>query len=473
MKRLYLFWIVFGLPFFCAQAQDSVYVLSEAEFVSVVLSNHPVASQSGLLTDMAAEEIRAARGNFDPKWSTSFNEKNFQNTPYWSVWSHELKVPVWTNTDLKVGYDKGVGNYLPDDLSNTSDGLLYAGISLPVLQGLLTDARRIALRQAQLMPELAEAERVKMTNKLLLESVKSYWSWSNAFRQLAVVQEGITLANFRFNAITQRVIQGDAAPIDSVEALIALQTRENDLKLWQAEFANAGLLLSTYLWTDEGVPLEINGTVVPETEVTIEQMDTMQLQELVSMALENHPELIKLNVKGQQLTLERRLNAEMLKPYLAVNYNFLTYPTNPSLSDHVFLQNNYKVGLDASFPLFLRKERAKLNMTKLKIISNDLDQSNAAQQIENEIGAVFNSLAATSSVLEVQRQIVDNYEILREGELQRFANGESSLFLVNTRENNLLDAKSKLIKSETEYQKLLYTLYWAAGTTRPLENTQQ
>jgi len=472
MRGIYLLWIVVGWPFFSAQAQDSIYVLSEAEFVSVVLSNHPVASQSRLLPDMAAQEIRAARGNFDPKLSTSFNEKNFQNTPYWSVWSHELKVPVWTNTDLKVGYDKANGNYLADELSNTSDGLLYAGISLPVLQGLLTDARRIALKQAQLMPELAEAERVKMINKLLLESVKSYWSWSNAFRQLAVVQEGVTLANFRFNAITQRVIQGDAAPIDSVEALIALQTRQNDLKLWQAEFANAGLLLSTYLWTDEGTPLEINGTVVPETEVTIEQLDDIQLQELVSMARENHPDLIMLNVTGLQLALERRLNVEMLKPYLAVNYNFLTYPTNPSLSDHIFLQNNYKVGLDASFPIFLRKERGKLNMTKLKIESNYLDQNNATQQIENEIAAVFNSLAATASVLGVQRQIVDNYETLREGELQRFANGESSLFLVNTRENNLLDAKSKLIKSETEYKKLLYTLYWAAGTSRPQGNVE-
>ncbi len=468
MRGIYLLWAFVGWPFFSAHAQDSIYVLSEAEFIAVVMSNHPVASQSELLTNMAAQEIRAARGSFDPKWSTSFDEKNFQNTPYWSVWSHELKVPVWTNTDLKVGYDKANGNYLPDELSNTSNGLLYAGITLPVLQGLLTDARRIALRQAQLMPELAEAERVKMINKLLLESVKSYWSWSNGYRQLAVVQEGVGLATFRFEAIRQRVLQGDAAPIDSVEALIALQTRENDLKLSQAEFANARLVLSTFLWTDEGAPLEINGTVVPEGEVTVEQLNDIQLQELLDMARENHPELVKLSVKGQQLTLEKRLNAEMLKPYLAVNYNFLTYPINPSLSDHIFLQNNYKVGLDASFPLLLRKERAKLNMTKLKIASNFLDQNNAARQIENEIAAVFNSLAATASVLQAQRQIVDNYEILREGELQRFANGESSLFLVNTRENNLLDAKSKLIKSETEYKKLLYTLYWAAGTIRPL-----
>jgi len=460
------------VSFSCAKAQDSLFVLSEQEFLTSVLANHPVASQAALLTEMALQDIRAARGNFDPKWQTSFNEKTFGNTPYWSIWSHELKVPVWTNTDLKAGYDKANGTYLPEDLSNTSGGLLYAGVSLPVLQGLLTDTRRIALRQAQLMPALAQAEKVKVINKLLLESAKGYWSWSNSYRQLMLSEEGVGLATFRFDAIRQRVLGGDAAPIDSVEALIALQTRENDLRSLKAEFANSTLALSVFLWSAEGEPLELNVGVVPETTVNIAPLADDELQRLLAQAQQSHPELIKLDVKRQQLELDRKLAAEMLKPYLGFNYNLLSYSTTPSISEHVFFRNNYKMGLDASFPLFLRKERSKLALTKLKISSNDFDIITAARGVENEILSVFNNLAATLDIVDNQREIVRNYETLREGELQRFANGESSLFLVNARENTLLDAKSKLIKSETEYQKLFYTLYWAAGATATIDAGQ-
>ena len=48
-------------------------------------------------------------------------------------------------------------------------------------------------------------------------------------------------------------------------------------------------------------------------------------------------------------------------------------------------------------------------------------------------------------------------------ETLRFNNGESSLFLVNTRENKVLEMQQKIIELQVKLLKAKYSLDWAAG----------
>jgi outer membrane protein TolC len=48
-------------------------------------------------------------------------------------------------------------------------------------------------------------------------------------------------------------------------------------------------------------------------------------------------------------------------------------------------------------------------------------------------------------------------------EESKLSNGESSLFLVNSRETKALEAQEKLIEIKTKYYKTSYKLLWAAG----------
>jgi len=56
-----------------------------------------------------------------------------------------------------------------------------------------------------------------------------------------------------------------------------------------------------------------------------------------------------------------------------------------------------------------------------------------------------------------------NYTALLRNELLRFNNGESSLFLVNSRENKVLEIKQKIIELQVKLLKATYTLNWAGG----------
>jgi hypothetical protein len=51
-------------------------------------------------------------------------------------------------------------------------------------------------------------------------------------------------------------------------------------------------------------------------------------------------------------------------------------------------------------------------------------------------------------------------------EIEKFRIGESSIFLLNSREQKLMETQLKLAKLQSKYQKLRRKLDWASGQLR-------
>ena len=62
------------------------------------------------------------------------------------------------------------------------------------------------------------------------------------------------------------------------------------------------------------------------------------------------------------------------------------------------------------------------------------------------------------------RNVVENYKRMLDAERRNFEAGESSVFLVNSRELALVQAELKLIESESKYKQAVLQYYHAAGT---------
>lgn len=448
------------------QASQKARVLTSREFFQRVMEFHPVARQAALLSEDARQELRIARGAFDPKLESEFAMKEFKKDLYYRNWNTQLKVPVWIG-ELKAGYEENTGRYVNPEIRTSDAGLAYAGVSvpLPISQGFFIDARRSTLRQAQLFRDIAEAERVKEINKLLLSAAKDYWNWYFAHNEYQMIIESYDLADVRFRAVKERVLQGDLAPIDSVEAQTILQDRLVQLRQAEVGLINTRLMLSNYLWDENDTPLEIPETVAPnDFDATQRLVGEDALNTLLARARESHPELRKLTLKIRQLEVEERFRRDLLKPTIRADYNLLsTSPVQTSVVDMAFLRNNYKFGAYFSFPLFLRKERGKLQQTIIKQEQNAFERFQAGREIENGIRAAYNELKTTEGLLVVQQQAVENYRRLRDGELQKFDNGESSLFLINSRDSKYIEAQIKLISLRSKYEKQKAELVWAAG----------
>jgi len=76
------------------------------------------------------------------------------------------------------------------------------------------------------------------------------------------------------------------------------------------DFQNAGLDLSVYLWTKETLPYNLPPTVTPATDLQTINLNSAiipDLNNLLSIAPINHPELVLYNYKLEALGIEKKL----------------------------------------------------------------------------------------------------------------------------------------------------------------------
>ncbi|MES2519960.1 MAG: TolC family protein [Bacteroidota bacterium] len=437
------------------------------DFKSLVLKNHPTVKQANLYPNDAEAEIMQAKGAFDPKLSSNFDRKAFKGDDYYNRWENALKIPTWSGIDFKLGYENRTGKKL---LPEESSQLLVAGLSIPIGQGLIIDARRNTLKQARLAKNYAEAERQKLINSTIYYAAKTYWEWWFSYQQLQLIKEGYDLADKRFVATRERARIGEQATIDSVEAKITLQDRQVALEQALIDLRNNRLALSNYLWSANETPLELPEDAMPPL-AGIRKVDDTVLQSLINQAKSQHPEILKLNVKLDQLQIEERFRKEMLKPIFNANFNFIADGfTSKAIYNYEnsFSTNNHKLGFEFVMPLFLRKERGKLQQIRIKQQSTGFELNLARREIMNEVYAAYNDVRNYEKQLKIQEDATKNQDLLVKAEQRKFDIGESTLFLINSRESKWIEMKTKVESLKSKYEKALANLAYMAGLTEIL-----
>jgi outer membrane protein TolC len=188
---------------------DPVRVFTIEDFYLQILENHPVARQAALLSDQARQQLRIARGMMDPVINSNLYRKELQGSNYFTLWDNAFRIPLWFGADIKAGYERNTGFNVSGENFTPPLGLTTVGFVIPLAQGLLIDQRRAAIKQAQLLGDLAEADRVVIINNLLLQATNDYWDWVYAYNSLLLNEEGFELAQFRLGAVKERAIEGN------------------------------------------------------------------------------------------------------------------------------------------------------------------------------------------------------------------------------------------------------------------------
>ncbi len=451
-----------------AAPPDSGRVFALADLAALVFAHHPVARQAALLSADAQAQVQEARGGFDPKLSAGLARKEYAGTNYYNTWASELKVPLAPGgLDLKATYERGTGPFVNPERSTAPAGLAGLGLALPLAQGLLLDERRNALRQARALVAAAEADQVKQINELWLQAAKDYWAWYAAHQQAALLQTGVALAQARCRAMARRVALGDAAPVDSVEAFIIVQDRQGQAEQLRGELLNARLMLSNHLWATDAQPLLLPANARPQAAgPAADSLGRAELDRLRELAARQHPALLKLSAKAGQLRSEAQYRRALLLPNLSASATWLAaadgYRTELA-PGYGFGWDKYKLGVDVSVPLFLRKERGKLQQVRLKQQDLALEVQQRRRSIQTQLGTAFNTLKAYERQLVLQAQAIANQTVLWRAEVQKFDLGESTMFLVNNRETKLIDLRLKQESMRASYEKARAELYYYAG----------
>ncbi|MFT4778593.1 MAG: outer membrane protein TolC [Flavobacteriales bacterium] len=460
------FWLValLLLSFFLVEGQSPTKTgeqLSYERFFEIVQKEHPVSKQATLRLEIGTAEVQKSRGAFDPKIHGDVGQKYFDGQQYYSLIDGGLKIPTWFGIELGAGYDVNEGVFLNPENSVPSLGLWHAGISIPVGQGLFIDQRRADLRKAQIYQESTTVEQRAMMNELLYEAGEAYWEWYQAYNLIEVYQSVLQTSTIRFQGVKQSSALGDRPAIDTLEAGIQVQNRQLLLEQAQLLFKNKTAFLQVFLWAGGRIPLELDPNTIPflgaETETRAPSLTLIsEMESLIA----NHPELIIYDLKIDQLEIEQRWKREQLKPVANLKYNSLA-ENNADIQ--VPQLNNYTWGIEVQMPLFLRKERAALEMARIKIKDTSFSMDMKRASLISKAQMAMNDWNTNLSLITLYTQTVLDYQNLLLGERRMFNAGESSLFLINSREMSYISAQIKLIELQIKAEIAALKVQYAAG----------
>jgi len=430
-------------------------------FIEQVKQNHPISKQAKIIVDKALADLLGARASFDPTINYQTDNKTFDGKNYYSYENAEIKIPTWAGIDVKTGIESNKGQFINSEVSKGYSS--YVGIDVPVIKNLVIDKRRAAVLQAKNLIKASEQEKQSIINQLVLDASIDYWKWAAQYQLLKLYKQYVTTATNRFTITKIAYTNGERASLDTLEALTQLQQLkilENEAELL---YKNAGIELSNYLWQNNDSALQLDAQAFPES---IESYKSdLNINDLISLSILQNPEVKAYDYKINNLLIEKKLKFQSLLPVLNLKTNILNQNYNVLKDASVQLyQNNYKFGVDMKMPLFVREGRADYKKAKLKITETNLAFAAKKLEVQNKVRLYGNENLYQKNQLDILKNINFNTNTLLKGELIKFYNGDSNLFVVNARENKVIETAEKLISLQFKIIKSYYGAKWASGT---------
>ncbi len=431
-------------------------------FLNSVKDANPLAGKARNSGEYGRSMLKAARGNFDPQLSSSIESKQFKSSHYYTFGSAELKQPLYTSQYLKLGYQYGDGVYLNPERNTPQSGTPYIGMEASILQGLLFDKRRAEVVKARHYYDYFDAEQKIQMNDLLYTASGTYAEVLYTKKVSGLYAYFADLANERLRGISALSSAGERPSIDTIEAAIFLQGRLLDQQAGKIELFKKLTEISF-----------LNPQSQDASTPQISFSDSLEL--LYNLAVKSvgrtmageqatNPLIAQYMAKQKVLDTEKRLKREMIKPVLDVSYNFLN-ASNDVSSPNLSI-NNYKWGATFSLPLFLRKSRNEYKMATLEANSNRLETVNKQNQIHFKRRYILEALGITAGQISNAERSAAYSKLLVEAERLKFANGESSLFLLNSRESKWLETELKLAEYRLKFIKTFLELTYVNGDLR-------
>ncbi|MEY3385978.1 MAG: hypothetical protein RIR53_789 [Bacteroidota bacterium] len=431
--------------------------VSLREFLDLVERNHPTIRAANLEPELAEAEVRSALGRFDPFFAFNYESKVKSGNDKLTVLEGSIEQPLdmLFGPKIKAGFQRGTGFSInPEDLTATA-GEASLGVSMPLLQGIFTDARRNNLRKAELRPDLALAQQRIERNALLRTGALRFLDWSEAAELVSVADTLLELARRRQSFIIRRSISGESALIDSTEAAQEVRRREGERLRTLRMAEQFAVDVKGLIFADNGI--QIPDPFDAPTGLTGRPDSARTTDRAINVAFAARPELRRVEIALQTARLDSTLAREFMRPNLELDAGVVAFDAGqPSAID-------YKIGLKMQQPLFFRQASAGVQTTSVAV-----DRAEFALQLMRRLVEidVRNSMIAIERSLErltIAQEEVRLALIMVNAEQQRFTAGDASLLTLNLRERFYGEALQRLVSAKADVERANISLLWAMG----------
>lgn len=431
-------------------------IITYISFIKNIIQYHPYVKTLNIQNIQKSKAyITKNRGMFDPKLFYNYDQKVFLTKNYYSIISGGLKVPIWIGADLKAQYDYNTGLYINSSDNLPPNGLWSIGFNTPILKNLFIDERRWGVKSARLDLKIAEQEFQYELLNFLSEATYKYWQWFEIYNKYLLLKNTVQVNKDRLIATISAANMGDLPSIDTVETSIQYNNFLIQLKLTETELQNIINEIQYYLqWDNNQFSFQDKLSIYPEIFQFNSSASLIIDSQSIDSIVSKHPAYQKYQIKIKNLHLEKKFRIEMIKPELNITYNALLISNHPN--DPLYNPSGYKWGLNFHFPAYIRKERAELKLVQLKLQETQMQAETKRAELLIKANNYLNYYKTYANQLSAMNDLVKRYELMLNAEKEKFFAGESSVFLVNARENYLLDARMKQISF---YSKLVTYKY--------------
>lgn len=432
--------------------------LSLQTYMGMVSKNHPLIQKADLFDRASEAYLLKAKGVLDPKIESDLDRKSFDNIEYFTVWQTEAKIPTRFPVDFSVGYENNEGQFLNAENNVPSNGLLYGTINVSLLRGLIFDQQRYNILNADLNALMGQVEGEIIRREVQTQAISAYLDWAATAEKNKVASDFLETVQIRHQNIIQLFVNGDKPAIDTIESRVSLNTAQKLLLESRQELLKSEQKVALFLWDSSGKPLTIRESVLPQSlNFTVNYIEENSILNNPRFSVD--PLIRKMDNKITQYALDNKLVRENLKPTLNLKYNTIINFGKDEI-DPSFTLNDYKYGVTASLPILNRKTKGDIMLNEVKIEQTQFERSQYEQKLFNEYNMLRTNQALQNQTLEVAQQKFKNSQTLYEAEIIKFDLGESSVFMLNSRERKLLESKLELLKSYTKLGQTATSFYF-------------
>ncbi len=316
-----------------------------------------------------------------------------------------------------------------------------------------------------------------------------YWDLVNAYEQARVNEQSLAFAQQSFDNAKKQLQLESVPAMDVMRAEAEVSKRDQDLTVARTSLQLQELLIKNALTKSLDDPVLEAVPVVPVDRLeSVETQSTQAIQDLITEALRDRPELNESDVDLVNRQISGKAARNALLPSLALVgfyggsglagplnpiYNLPTPNTSNVPTDYSgALQNafnnsspDYYIGLSLNIPLRNRVAKADQYRSELEYRQAELRREQLKKQIRIEVRNAQYALEQTGARVAAARKARDLAQRTFEITQKELTLGAGSTFQTMTAQRDLSIAELDMVTAMTTYEKAKVELDRATGST--------
>jgi len=337
-----------------------------------------------------------------------------------------------------------------DEVFTNTGGTVKIGALFNLLRDRALDGDRFDLMDARIRRQQAELQVLLTKIGVQQNALVAYWRWVALGRQVNVYADLLRIATERQVGLTEQVERGAVAEIFLTENQQNISRRQALVTSSRRDLMKAGNLLAFFYRDENGRP-QVPGIArlpAPEQLGRPDDGTTALPDTATTAALSRRPELERLRATMDRVRNEIALAENDLQPRLDLGVELATGLGSVAEGGPSRGPTDAIIALQFSVPLQQRAVRGRLAAAQAELDAASYEQRLLEERIELEVRNILLDLAFARQLQLLAEVEVNQAEIMRRAEQQRFASGASDFFLVNVREETAADARIRLLQAE-------------------------